>query len=58
MIRIFIIGFMASEDGSLSGNYGLLDEIEALRWVQRYFSNFGGDPDNVTILGESAGIFI
>jgi para-nitrobenzyl esterase len=59
--RLGALGFFAhpelgaeSEHGA-SGNYGMLDAIAALQWVQRNIARFGGDPANVTIFGESAG---
>lgn len=59
--RLGVLGYLAHPELSaesplgLSGNYGLLDQIEALRWIQRNIAALGGDPSNVTIGGESAG---
>ena len=59
--RLGVFGFLAHPSLSAesanasSGNYGILDQIEALRWVQANIGQFGGDPGNVTVFGESAG---
>ena len=57
--RLGSFGYLAHkelrDENGHCGNYGLLDQIFALKWVRRNISAFGGDPDNITIFGQSAG---
>ena len=53
--RLGILGFFNIPGTTTKGNYGLLDQILALKWVKQHIGNFGGDDRNVTIFGESAG---
>ncbi|MBY0505050.1 MAG: carboxylesterase family protein [Bryobacteraceae bacterium] len=61
--RVGVFGFLAhpdltrESDDHASGNYGLLDQVAVLKWVNRNAEAFGGDPANVTIAGESAGSY-
>eukprot|EP00035_Acanthoeca_spectabilis_P039573 m.63471 g.63471 ORF g.63471 m.63471 type:complete len:578 (+) comp9662_c0_seq1:45-1778(+) len=58
--RLGILGFLAhellsTEQGGISGNYQVMDMIEALTWVKSHFKNFGGNPAKVTVFGQSFG---
>lgn len=61
--RLNVFGYLAHPELSaespqgVSGNYGITDQIEALRWIKNNIKAFGGDPDNVTLAGHSAGSF-
>ena len=57
--RLGVFGFLCSreleEESGHTGNYGLYDQAAAIRWVHRHIASFGGDPDRITLFGQSAG---
>ncbi|XP_078699045.1 neuroligin-4, X-linked-like [Branchiostoma floridae x Branchiostoma belcheri] len=53
--RLGALGFFSTGDSSAAGNYGMLDQLEAMKWIRANIRAFGGSPDRVTIFGESSG---
>ncbi|XP_065203559.1 esterase E4-like [Planococcus citri] len=53
--RLSLLGFFGLNNDQLSGNFGLKDQSLAIRWVSKNIARFGGDPQNVTLIGQSAG---
>ncbi|XP_078519004.1 carboxylesterase 5A-like [Lissotriton helveticus] len=53
--RLGVLGFLSTGDEHAAGNWGFLDQVAALKWVKESIEDFGGNPDSVTIFGESAG---
>lgn len=53
--RLSSLGFLSTADKNAQGNYGLKDMVMALRWVKKNIARFGGNPDQVTVFGQSAG---
>jgi neuroligin len=54
-ILLYLKGFFPSLDGTARGNFGLMDQVAALHWIQENIKEFGGDETNVTIIGHGHG---
>ena len=55
--RLNAFGFLSSRDSTLPGNYGMWDQIMSIQWVKDNIADYGGNPDQITLFGESAGAF-
>jgi len=53
--RLGVFGFLATDDKAATGNYGIMDQVAVLKWVKKNIDKFGGDPNQVTIMGEDSG---
>ncbi|CAI6279739.1 unnamed protein product [Periconia digitata] len=53
--RVGILGFLASQELGVNGNFGYKDQINAFRWIKKHIAGFGGNPNDITASGESAG---
>ncbi|KAM9807787.1 pyrethroid hydrolase Ces2e-like [Neosynchiropus ocellatus] len=53
--RLGFLGYLSTCDEHMTGNWGMLDQVQALKWIQEHIHNFGGDSNSVTVFGESAG---
>ena len=54
-LLVSVVGFLSTHDVHAPGNYALLDQVAALRWVADNIRSFGGDPTNVTLMGHGVG---